>query len=204
MTTLTNALPAHRRLRAGWAAAHGPVAGVPRWARIAAYAIPFTVLPSGIWRIASVTFGLGEFGDIGERGRGGVPSWLPLQVYVIILSVVAELLAFAATGLIARWGEVFPRWLPGLRGRRIPTLTAVVPAASGAVILTLLWTWSAGNLAVGRTIQGDPLPADAPLNVHDWQGLLAIAAYAPLLLWGPLLGALTVAYARRRRARRRR
>lgn len=37
-----------------------------------------------------------------------------------------------------------------------------------------------------------------PLNVEDWQGVLAIAAYAPLLAWGPLLGAVTVAYYRRR------
>lgn len=170
------------------------MAGVPRWARIAAYTIPLTVLPSGIWRIAVVTFG---FGDIGDQGRGDVPSWLPMQVYVIILTIVAELLAFTAIGLISTWGEVFPRWIPGLRGRRVPALAAVVPAAAGTAILTFMWTRSAVIVALG-IIQGDPRPEELPLHVHDWRGLLAIAAYAPLLLWGPLLAAVTVAYWQRR------
>ncbi|MFH9353777.1 hypothetical protein [Kitasatospora sp. NPDC017646] len=38
--------PAAGRLRTAWAAAHTPVPRVPRWARIAARAVPFTVLPS--------------------------------------------------------------------------------------------------------------------------------------------------------------
>ena len=38
--------PAAGRIRTAWVAAHAPEAGVPRWARVAAYAIPLTVLPS--------------------------------------------------------------------------------------------------------------------------------------------------------------
>lgn len=183
-------------LRAAWAAAHQPAPEVPRWTRIAAYAVPFTVLPSSLWRIAACTFhvpiahGAQDFGD--------VPSWLPGELYVVLLSIVSELLAFAAIGLISPWGEVFPGWIPGLRGRRVPTAAAVVPAALGAAIVT---TMSAAVLIAapqGHDIQGRPLPADFPLTTHDWQGLLAIAAYAPLALWGPLLGTLTVAYYRRR------
>jgi hypothetical protein len=112
------------RLRVAWTAAHAPVAGVPRWARIAAYAIPLTVLPSGLWRLpAAFRDGVG----LGER------------VYIVSLSILAELVAFTAVGLIATWGERFPRWIPGLRGRRVPTPAALIPATLGAVFLTVLW-----------------------------------------------------------------
>jgi hypothetical protein len=40
-----------------------------------------------------------------EAGRGRVPAWLPMLVYVILLSIVSEVLAFTAYGLIARWAR---------------------------------------------------------------------------------------------------
>ncbi|GAA2119296.1 hypothetical protein [Actinomadura alba] len=197
MSTLTEAPATSGRVRAAWTAAHAPAAEVPRWARIAAFAIPFTVLPAGIWRVAVVTFHA-PIVVHGEPGAGRLPAWLPMELYVVLLSVGSELLAFAAVGLIATWGEVFPRWIPGLRGRRVPVLAAVVPAAAGAAVLTLMCTLAAVNAALGHTIQGEPLAANFPLNFDDWQGVLAVVAYAPLLLWGPLLGTLTIAYWRRR------
>ena len=202
MSILTEAPPTPGRLRAAWAAAHTPVAGVPRWARIAAYAIQFTVLPSALWRIAAVTFHAPITHIIRDRqpwqDSGALPSWLPTELYVVLLSIGAELLAFTAVGLISTWGEVFPRWIPGLCGRRVPALAAVIPAAAGAAVLTLMSTLTAVTTSLGLDIRGRPLAADNPLNFHDWQGLLAIAAYAPLLLWGPLLAAVTVAYRHRR------
>ncbi|MEU6039276.1 hypothetical protein ABZ801_28125 [Actinomadura sp. NPDC047616] len=200
MTTLMEAAPAGR-LRTAWRAAHDPVAGVPRWARIAAYAVPFTVLPSSVWRIAVCTFHAPIVDGVDAQGSGNLPWWLPLEVYVILLSVVSELLAFTAVGLVARWGEVFPRWVPVLRGRRVPPLAAVVPAALGATVLTALWTVSWGNALFQRDLYGRPID-DGFSSLFDpghWQGVLALAAYLPLLLWGPLLGLLTVAYWRRRR-----
>ncbi|MGH3319775.1 MAG: hypothetical protein ACRDN9_06255 [Streptosporangiaceae bacterium] len=64
--------------------------------------------------------------------------------------------------------------------------------------MTLLWTWAAISFALGQRIDGGPLAAGLPLNFHDWQGLAAVAAYAPLLLWGPLLGGVAAAYRKRR------
>ena len=32
------------------------------------------------------------------------------------------------------------------------------------------------------------------MSFGDWRGLVAVAAYAPLLLWGPLLGGVTISY----------
>ncbi|MGV4980752.1 hypothetical protein ACVB8X_06425 [Streptomyces sp. NRAIS4] len=178
------------RLTAAWRAAHEPVEGVSRSARLIACAIPLTVLPSSLWRLpVALRPGIG----IGERA------------YILGLSVLSEVLALTAFGLIARWGEVFPGWVPHLRGRRVPVSAAVVPAGLGATALTLLWTVLTFTTEIlGRTITGDRLPADFPTRVGGWQALSLYVCYTPLLLWGPLLAVLTVTYARRRRQRPRR
>ncbi|MEV5238943.1 hypothetical protein AB0K89_07500 [Streptomyces cinnamoneus] len=173
------------RLRVAWRAAHGPVAGVSRRVRLVAWAVPLSVLPSSIWRIP------GAF----DRGIG-----VGERLYVVFLSVLSEAFAFTAFGLIARWGEVFPRWVPVLRGRRVPPVAALVPAGIGAATLTFLWTTLAVvSQLLGTTIRGDDLPADFPSEVGGWRSAWFYVCYAPLLLWGPLLAVLTVAYARRRR-----
>ncbi|MFT9477365.1 hypothetical protein [Streptomyces sp. 11-1-2] len=198
MTTTHSEAAETGRLRSAWRAAHAPVQGVPRWARLVAYAVPLTVLPSSVWRIATVVFQVG--GDAARHGTGDLPSWLPGQVYVICLSILSELLAFTAVGLIAGWGEVFPRWIPGLGGRRVPLPAAMVPAALGAAILTAMWTTAGITVAAGLTIQGNPLPSDFPtLTLHGWHLAFFTASYAPLLLWGPFLALLAIAYWQRRR-----
>ncbi|MGW2374159.1 hypothetical protein [Kitasatospora sp. NPDC001683] len=195
-----HASPTAGRLRTAWAAAHTPVPGVPRWARIAARAVPFTVLPSSAWRIATCTFHVPLDGGA-VQDSGNLPWWLPLELYVVLLSVVSELFAFAALGLVARWGEVFPRRLPLLGGRPVPVAAAVVPAVLGATVLTVGTVLFTVMLSTGRTIQGRPLRDGIPVFTGDWHTVVLIACYAPLLLWGPLLAAVTVAYRRRRRAR---
>ncbi len=172
------------RLRSMWRAAHAPVAGVPRWARTAAYVIPFTVLPAGLWRLP---FAFGDGLQLGERA------------YIILLTIMSELLAFTAVGLVAAWGERFPRWVPGLGGRRVPTPAAVIPATLGAVILTVLWTAAVVTELAGVTLRGEPTPANFPTQAGGWQAAIYYLCYLPLLLWGPLLAAVTYAYYRRRR-----
>ncbi|MGR3934338.1 hypothetical protein [Streptomyces sp. BRA346] len=174
------------RLRTAWRAAHEPVAGVSRRTHLLTCAIPLAVLPSSLWRLpAAFDRGIG----VGERA------------YVVFLSALSEALAFTAFGLIARWGEVFPHWLPFLRGRRVPPKAAVIPAATGAALLTVLFTLLAPVAEFrGTTIRGDDLPGDSPSEVGGWETLSFFVCYAPLVLWGPLLAVLTVAYGKRRRA----
>ncbi|MET9674493.1 hypothetical protein ABZY68_15525 [Streptomyces sp. NPDC006482] len=173
------------RFRAAWRAAHTPVSGVSRRTRLLAYAVPLTVLPASLWRLpAAFDSGIG----IGER------------IYILFLSVLSETVAFTAIGLIARWGEVVPGWVPFLRGRRIPPAAVLVPAALGAAALTLLWTvLGLFTEVMGTTIRGDTLPADFPSQGGGWEAASYYVCYAPLVLWGPLLAVLTVAYGRRRR-----
>ncbi|MFI5490780.1 hypothetical protein [Micromonospora echinaurantiaca] len=122
-----------------------------------------------------------------------------MELYVILLSIFSELVAFTAVGLIAGWGEVAPRWIPWVGGRRLPALTVAIPAAVGATALTLISTLVGITASLGRDVFGRPLASEVPLHATDWHGVLTIAAYSPLLLWGPLLGSLTVAYWKRRR-----
>ncbi|OLT30755.1 hypothetical protein BJF79_38240 [Actinomadura sp. CNU-125] len=190
MTALTDAPMNAGRLRTAWRAAHAPVPGVPRWARIAAYAVPFTVLPSSLWRLP-LAFG-GQLGFDDPVGAGE-------RLYVVFLSIFSELVAFTAVGLVAAWGERFPRWIPVLRGRTVPPPVAIVPAALGAAILTVLWTYSFVAGFSGLTLQGEPLSADFPSQRGGWEAAIFYACYLPLLLWGPLLAAVTYAYHRRRR-----
>lgn len=166
----------------------------PRWARLAAKAAVLTTVPSGLWRIA---FGFGV--PVGFTGATysafaeHQPGWG--TVYCVVLSALAESLAFLTVGLVRPWGLVAPRWIPLIGGRRIRPLAAIVPALLGSAILTclgmaaLLGGW-AHNLA-------EP---DSP------QGAAAVVmtlAYLPLVAWGPLLGAVTLDYARRTLRRRR-
>ncbi|WP_373299599.1 hypothetical protein [Streptomyces poonensis] len=151
-----------------------------------AYTVPLTVLPSSIWRLpAAFKDGIG----VGERA------------YIVSLSIMSEILAFTAIGLIARWGEVFPRWVPVLRGRRVPTKAAIVPAAVGATILTLIFTllFTVSEIK-GTTIRGDDLPDSYPSQASGWEAAWFYVCYAPLILWGPLLAVLTVACWKRRHA----
>lgn len=160
----------------------------PRWAVWAAHAVPLVVVPSSLWRIAQ-GFGV----DVGFTGQlaeqFAAPGWI--TPYVIALSLVTEGLALLTLGLVRPWGERFPRWLPWVGGRPVPTLGAVIAAALGALAVTAV-TGVGAVFWNGPENNGDP---DAPQGLA---GLVMTACYAPLLLWGPLLAAVTVSYLRRR------
>ncbi|MBB4943934.1 hypothetical protein FHR32_008335 [Streptosporangium album] len=153
----------------------------PRWAVRAAHAVPLVVLPSSLWRVALVA---------------GIPTGIaqPViigageKVYILSLSVVSELAAFMTLGLVRPWGEVVPRWIPLLGGRRVRPLAAVIPACIGAGLVALICAWAVRGLLVGLTDQWSPA------------GLAVLAVcYLPLLAWGPLLLAVTWSYWRRHR-----
>lgn len=98
--------------------------------------------------------------------------------------------AVLTLGLVARWGEVFPRWLPVLAGRRVPPPLAVVPACIVALIVT-----SAGLMFIRMWLTGT-LPDELSENP---------AALVPELfwpLWGAALAAAAAAYWLRRRPAR--
>ncbi|MFF1906479.1 hypothetical protein [Kitasatospora sp. NPDC058218] len=160
---------------------------VPRWAIRCARLVPLLVLPSCLWRLPfAFDYEMGQVYAVHQPWHW----WVIL--YVFGLSLLSEGLAYLSFGLVARWGEVAPSWLPLVGGRRIPPFAAIVPATLGGLALVVLW---------------DPLPlallhiGGVPLVEYSsgWWKALAAAATLPLTLWGPLLLAVTYAYYLRRR-----
>jgi hypothetical protein len=108
------------------------------------------------------------------------------------LATVAIIGALLTLGLVQRWGEVFPRWIPFLAGNRVPPAVAIVPASLVSILVT-----TAGLMFVRLTLLGTIGRAFTFIDVEDW------AALAPELLWpfwGVALAAATLAYYHRRRA----
>lgn len=157
---------------------------VPRWAALAAHAVPLIVLPSGIWRIA-LTLGL-------PVARVDDPGFAQ-NVYQIVLTVVGELLAFLTLGLVRSWGEVFPRWIPFLGGRAVSPRGATAAALGGATGLVALIGWFTYVALAGIGQNAAGTHTDGPV-----QDALFYACYLPLIAWAPLLAAVAVAYYRRR------
>ncbi|MDT0265900.1 hypothetical protein RM844_06300 [Streptomyces sp. DSM 44915] len=161
-------------------------APVPSWARHAAAGLLWTSLPSALWRIAvvlGVPLGLAD----SEYDAMLVPGWGYLALP--LLSLLQEAVAVLPLGLVRWWGEVWPRWVPFLRGRRVPVLAATIPAALGALACTVygvafLWTSTHSDLAI-----------------TPWGHWLMTACYVPMVAWGPLLAVVTVHYYRRRTRR---
>lgn len=160
----------------------------PRWVELVARGAALSAVPSGVWR---TVFGFGV--PVGFSGATFTayaehqPGWG--TVYCVVLSALAETLAFLTMGLVRPWGQVVPRWIPVLGGRRVHPLAAIVPAAGGSAILTALGAFSlfggwAHNMANPDSPQG-------------FAGLVMTLAYLPLVFWGPLLGIVTIDYARR-------
>ncbi|MEU9591629.1 hypothetical protein AB0D84_18195 [Streptomyces sp. NPDC048193] len=158
-------------------------APVPLWARRVAAAVLWTSMPSALWRFAvvlGVPLGLAD----SEYDAMLIPGWGYL--IVPLLSVFQEALAFLTLGLVRPWGEVWPRWVPRLRGRRIPVLAAAVPAALGALACTVY-----GVLFVWTTLHAD-------MAITPWGEWVMTVCYVPIVAWGPLLAVVTTHYYRRR------
>lgn len=111
------------------------------------------------------------------------------------LATIAVGGAVLTLGLVQRWGEVFPRWIPFFAGRSVPILLAVVPASLVSVLVT-----AAGLMFVRLALTGGlaNILGEGGLTADNW------AALAPELLWplwGAALAAATLAYYFRRRGR---
>jgi hypothetical protein len=157
-----------------------------RWAVYVAVAVPvFYAATRWAWALG---FPLGISEELLREGQETGAFWGGAALATV--AVGGALLQF---GLVQRWGEVFPRWVPVLSGRRVPPALAIVPASLVAVIVT-----NAGLMFVRLMLLGTLFEVFTFLDEGDW------AALAPELLWpvwGVALGAATLAYYYRRRGR---
>ncbi|NUS74078.1 MAG: hypothetical protein HOQ05_11815 [Corynebacteriales bacterium] len=149
---------------------------MPRWANRCAHAVPLLTLPSGLWRIALIC---------GFSGWNIAGMELSEKFTIFALSIISECAALLTLGLVRPWGQTVPQWLPKIGGMRIPIWAVVIPASLGALAITCIWIFALFHLGGLANIE------QAPTGVALW---VMCACYAPLLAWGPLLAAVTVAY----------
>ena len=159
----------------------------PRWAVRTAHAILLIVLPSTIWRAAMALGVYVGYSDEVLRTDYRSPGWG--TVYMLGLCVLAEVAAFMAMGLVRDWGIVAPRWIPFMGGKPVNPRAAVTAASIGAGLLTLLWVYQVFVAVL----------VEANMGLTGGYAAVMLACYAPLLLWGPLLAAVTWSYYRRTR-----
>ncbi|MDX6261316.1 MAG: hypothetical protein QOH84_3004 [Kribbellaceae bacterium] len=159
---------------------------VPRWAYRLAHIIPLLTLPSGLWRLGLVSGS--SMGMLDDNGRPAHVETVGQGIYIVCLTLFAEAVALTAFGMVKRWGEVVPHWIPLLGGRRVAPYAAIIPATLGALSLIAIWTYGFRDALTDHFI---------PFSSNGAKALM-ISCYAPLQLWGPALLVLTWAYWRRR------
>ncbi len=163
-----------------------------RWGRIAVYVAMIAPVLYALIRYAwAVGIPLGmrqEYWQAGQE-RG---TWVS-GLFLASFGFVGALLML---GLVQRWGEIFPRWMIGLSGRRVPIGLAVVPAALVSVVVFVggMAIWSAlpemvSNLAA-TGVAGSAL---------TWGILFQVGPTLLFPLWGVALAVATLGYYFRRR-----
>jgi hypothetical protein len=144
-----------------------------RWGRASTIVAALGPLPYGLVRMTWLTpWPQGLLGGDDTILEGGI------RVFGLCLGLSALGGSWLTLGLLAHWGEVWPAWLPGLRGRPVPVRAAVAPAALVAVALC----GASVSLVVMAVREGQP-------------GLVLLI---PAPVWGPALLMATYAYYRRR------
>lgn len=156
-----------------------------RWGRIAVY---LAMLVPVFYAITRFAWALGiPLGMSVEQLRAGqaAGTWISGLSLAIVGLVGAALML----GLVQRWGEVFPRWIPGLGGRPVPIALAVVPAALMSVL------FSVGGLAIAANYTWMASAAAATGQNME----IVVGPVALFLLWGLALAVATLGYYYRRR-----
>jgi hypothetical protein len=163
-----------------------------RWGRTAVYVALVAPVIYGLTRYAfALGIPLGISQEALRRGQetGLWTSGLSLANF----GLVGGLLML---GLVQRWGEVFPRWMIGLAGRRVPIALAVVPASLVSVLLIVggitMWsTW--GRMA-------DMLAAAGEGSTRlIWELIVMVGPILLFPVWGAALAVATLGYYYRRR-----
>ncbi|MFC4945403.1 hypothetical protein [Pseudonocardia sp. GCM10023141] len=144
-----------------------------RWGRAATVVAMLCALPYGLVRMTWLTpWPVGP-------DAATLAATPEIRLHGLLLGLAALGGAVLTAGLVARWGEVWPRWIPVLRGRPVPVAAAVVP---GALVATL---FACASL---------PFGAQVVATDEAWMLLLF-----PFPLWALSLGGAVLAYALRRR-----
>jgi len=164
-----------------------------RWVRIAVYvamiAPIFYALTRYAWALG-FPLGMGE-----EQFRSGQETgkWIGGALFLGNFILVGAILML---GLVQRWGEIFPRWMIGVAGRRVPIVLVVIPASLASVLLIVggigIWSGLESMIATMRAGGADNIEVTGAI----------IFQLGPTLLfpvWGVALAVATLGYYYRRR-----
>jgi hypothetical protein len=164
-----------------------------RWGRIAVYlalvAPVFYAFTRYAWALGIPLGMTEEYWRLGQESG----TWIG-GLFLATFGLVGALLML---GLVQRWGEVFPRWMIGLAGRRVPIALALVPAFLVSVLLIVggvgIWSDLARLVAALSTSEAKSIGSP---------GEVIIFQLGPTLLfpvWGVALAMATLGYYYRRR-----
>jgi len=163
-----------------------------RWGRIAVYVAMVAPVFYAFTRYAwALGFPLGMSKQYLHQGQES-GTWTA-GLFLANFGLVGMVLML---GLVQCWGEVFPRWMIGLAGRRVPIALAVVPASIVSVLLIV------GGIAIGSGLP--QIVANLAAAGVEGMGLIGAIVFqlGPTLLfpvWGVALAVATLGYYFRRR-----
>ena len=163
-----------------------------RWGRIAVYVAMVAPVIYALTRYAwALGIPLGMSEEYLRRGQES-GTWIG-GLFLATFGLVGAALML---GLTQRWGEIFPRWMIGLAGRRVPMALAVIPASFVSVLLIV------GGIAIWSGLP--QLVANAAALGVEGMELIGEITFqlGPTLLfpvWGVALALATLGYYYRRR-----
>jgi hypothetical protein len=153
-----------------------------RWAAAVAVAVPPTYAMTRLPWALGVPFG----GHAAELRAAQAVEGSRVLVAPLALGCAALAGSLLTIGLVRPWGEVFPRWLPVVGGRRVPPTLAIVPATLVSALLLAAGIGIVRMWAVGQFV----------VEADSWLGSVPMLLWP---LWGAALAAATLAYYYRRR-----
>ena len=163
-----------------------------RWGQIAVYlAMVAPVLYAFVRYAWALGFPLGMTEAYLRQGQAS-GTWVS-GLFLATFGLVGALLML---GLVQRWGEVFPRWMVGLAGRRVPMGLAVIPASLASVLLAVggIGIWS----GLGQIVVNVEAAGAKGMEIF-WEIFFQVGPTLLFPLWGVALAVATLGYYFRRR-----
>lgn len=161
-----------------------------KWKKRGEWAVCLAILASLPWPLirlswfAGYPLGIGQ--EVWDQMNSSVNGTDPGFIKYLFgsLPLLGSLLTL---GLVRRWGEIIPRWIPFAGGKPVPPALAIVPGALVALILTM-----AGSRMFGHYV---PDMLQGGFDTTNWAVSLPVFFFLP---WGVFLGIATLAYYYRR------
>lgn len=164
-----------------------------RWGRSAVYVAMVAPVFYALTRFAwALGFPLGMNEDLFRRGQES-GTWTLGALFLGTSCLVGAVLML---GLVQRWGEIFPRWMIGIAGRRVPIALATVPASLASVLLIVggIGIWS----GLGQMVAG-LVAAGVEGMALIWAIIFELGPTLLFPVWGAALAVATLGYYYRRR-----